>query len=163
MLFERKQKNPIKIADKGIVEWKYATCGYCSTGCAIEVGLNQQDKPVSSRGVADADVNRGKLCLKGIYEHELFDSAGRGTLPKKRDQWHEDWQLTDWDTALDRTHDEIRRIQEDHGCDAFSIISTGQVLTEEFYTLGKLTRGLIGTNNYDGNTALCKASDGCSI
>jgi anaerobic selenocysteine-containing dehydrogenase len=158
MLFGRKQKNPINIVDKGIVEWKYATCGYCSTGCAIEVGLNQQGKPVSSRGVADADVNRGKLCLKGIYEHELFDSAGRGTVPKKRDYWHEDWQVTDWDTALDTTHDEIRRIQEDHGRDSFAIISTGQMLTEEFYTLGKLTRGLIGTNNYDGNTTLCMAS-----
>jgi len=158
MLFGRKQKNPIKIVDKGVVEWKYATCGYCSTGCAIEVGLNQQGKPVSSRGVADADVNRGKLCLKGIYEHELFDSAGRGTVPKRRDQWHQDWQDTDWDTALDTTHDEIRRIQEDHGRDSFAIISTGQMLTEEFYTLGKLTRGLIGTNNYDGNTTLCMAS-----
>ena len=158
MLFGRKQKNPIKIVDKGVVEWKYATCGYCSTGCAIEVGLNQEGKPVSSRGVADADVNRGKLCLKGIYEHELFDSAGRGTVPKKRDQWHQDWQPTDWDTALDTTHDEIRRIQEKYGRDSFAIISTGQMLTEEFYTLGKLTRGLIGTNNYDGNTTLCMAS-----
>ena len=158
MLFGRKQKNPIKIADKGVVEWKYATCGYCSTGCAIEVGLNKEGKPVSSRGVADADVNRGKLCLKGIYEHELFDSAGRGTVPKKRDYWHEDWQVTDWESALDTTHDEIRRIQEDHGRDSFAIISTGQMLTEEFYTLGKLTRGLIGTNNYDGNTTLCMAS-----
>ena len=158
MLFGRKQKNPITIVDKGIVEWKYATCGYCSTGCAIEVGLNKEGKPVSSRGVADADVNRGKLCLKGIYEHELFDSAGRGTVPKKRNQWHEDWQTTDWDTALDTTHDEIRRIQEKHGRDSFAIISTGQMLTEEFYTLGKLTRGLIGTNNYDGNTTLCMAS-----
>jgi len=32
------------------------------------------------------------------------------------------------------------------------------MLTEEFYTLGKLTRGLIGTNNYDGNTTLCMSS-----
>ncbi len=158
MLFGRKQKNPIKIVDKGIVEWKYATCGYCSTGCSIEVGLSREGKPVSSRGVADADVNRGKLCLTGIYEHELFDSAGRGTVPKKRDYWHEDWQVTDWESALDTTHDEIRRIQEDHGRDSFAIISTGQMLTEEFYTLGKLTRGLIGTNNYDGNTTLCMAS-----
>jgi anaerobic selenocysteine-containing dehydrogenase len=158
MLFGRKQKNPIKIADKGIVEWQYATCGYCSTGCAIEVGLNKDGKPVSSRGVADADVNRGKLCLKGIFEHELFDSAGRGLVAKKRDHWHEDWQPTDWDSALDTTHDAIQRIQQKYGRDSFAIISTGQMLTEEFYTLGKLTRGLIGTNNYDGNTTLCMAS-----
>lgn len=158
MLFGRSKKNPVKIADKGVVKWKYAACGYCSTGCAIEVGLNAEGKAVSSRGVADADVNRGKLCLKGIFEHELFDSAGRGLEPKIREQWHQPWRPTDWDTALDKVHDEIRRIQEKHGRDSFAIISTGQMLTEEFYTLGKLTRGLIGTNNYDGNTTLCMAS-----
>ena len=38
------------------------------------------------------------------------------------------------------------------------MVSTGQILTEEFYTLGKLVRGAIGTNNYDGNTTLCMAS-----
>lgn len=158
MLFGRSKKNPIKIADKGVVEWKYAACGYCSTGCSIEVGLNAEGKAVASRGVAEADVNRGKLCLKGIFEHELFDSAGRGLEPKIREQWHQPWQPTDWDTALDKIHDEIGRIQEKYGRDAFAIISTGQMLTEEFYTLGKLTRGLIGTNNYDGNTTLCMAS-----
>ncbi|QYZ64736.1 MAG: nitrite reductase [Gammaproteobacteria bacterium (ex Lamellibrachia satsuma)] len=158
MLFGRSKKNPIKIADKGVKEWKYAACGYCSTGCSIEVGLNSEGKAVTSRGVAEADVNRGKLCLKGIFEHELFDSAGRGLEPKVREHWHQPWQPTDWDKALDKTHDEIRRIQEKYGRDAFAIISTGQMLTEEFYTLGKLTRGLIGTNNYDGNTTLCMAS-----
>ena len=158
MLFGRTSKNPIKIADKAVVEWKYATCGYCSTGCSIEVGLNNAGKAVSSRGVADADVNRGKLCLKGIFEHELFDSAGRGKVPKYRKHWHDEWKTSDWDSTLDTTHDEIRRIQQTYGRDAFAIISTGQLLTEEFYTLGKLTRGLIGTNNYDGNTTLCMAS-----
>ena len=158
MLFGRTQKNPITIADKGVVEWRYAACGYCSTGCSIEVGLNAEGRPVASRGVAEADVNRGKLCLKGIFEHELFDSAGRGTEPLTRDDWHEAWRPTDWDTALDRVHDEIVRIQARYGRDSVAIISTGQMLTEEFYTLGKLTRGLIGTNNYDGNTTLCMAS-----
>ncbi len=158
MLFGRNKKNPIKIADKQVVEWKYATCGYCSTGCSIEVGLNREGKAVSSRGVADADVNRGKLCLKGIFEHELFESSGRGTVPLIRDQWHQSWNETSWDPALDKLHSEITRIQQQYGRDSFAVISTGQMLTEEFYTLGKLTRGLIGTNNYDGNTTLCMAS-----
>ena len=158
MLFGRGKKNPIKIADKKVVDWKYATCGYCSTGCSIEVGLNQQGDPVASRGVGGADVNRGKLCLKGIFEHELFTSAGRGTEPLMRDQFHEPFKPVDWDTALDHVYDEIVRVQEKYGRDSVAIVSTGQLLTEEFYTLGKLTRGLIGTNNYDGNTTLCMAS-----
>lgn len=134
MLFGRTKKNPITLADNGVVAWKYATCGYCSTGCSIEVGLNADGKPVASRGVADADVNRGKLCVKGLVEHRLFDSAGRETRPMTRKHWHDPWQPTDWDTALDKVHDEIRRIQAKYGRDSVAIVSTGQLLTEEFYT-----------------------------
>ena len=158
MLFGRKQKNPIQIADVGVKEWKYTTCGYCSTGCSIEVGLDRKGRAVASRGVADADVNRGKLCIKGIFEHELFESGGRGTTPLMRESRLQTFQETTWDQALDKTGAEIKRIQKTYGRDAFAIISTGQIMTEEFYTLGKLARGVIGSNNYDGNTTLCMAS-----
>ena len=158
MLFGRKNKNPIKIADKGVVEWKYTTCGYCSTGCSIEVGVNDKGEAVTSRGVGGADVNRGKLCLKGIFEHELFRSTGRGGVPLVRNKRFEPFQEASWDEALDKVGAEIQRIQAAHGRDSFAIVSTGQIMTEEFYTLGKLARGVIGTNNYDGNTTLCMAS-----
>ena len=158
MLFGRHQKNPIKIADKGIEKWSYSTCGYCSTGCSIEIGINKEGKPVASRGVADADVNRGKLCIKGLFEHELFESSGRGKTPLMRNSIHDDYQESGWDGALDKMAAEINRIQEKYGPDSFAIVSTGQILTEGFYTLGKLARGVIGTNNYDGNTTLCMAS-----
>ena len=158
MLFGRNKKNPIKIADKGVVEWKYTTCGYCSTGCSIEVGLDREGKAVASRGVGGADVNRGKLCIKGIFEHELFNSDNRGTTPLMRDEYYQDFQPASWDTALDRVGSEIQRIQSTWGRDSFAIVSTGQIMTEEFYTLGKLARGVIGTNNYDGNTTLCMSS-----
>jgi assimilatory nitrate reductase catalytic subunit len=142
-----------------VVVWKYATCGYCSTGCSIEVGLDDEGVPVASRGVADADVNRGKLCVKGIFEHELFrKTAGRGSVPLMRRHYRDDFEEVSWKQALDHTADEIKRIQQQYGRDAFSIISTGQIMTEEFYTLGKLARGVIGTNNYDGNTTLCMSS-----
>jgi len=159
MLFGRNKKNPIKIVDKGVVEWRYTTCGYCSTGCSIEVGLDKGGTAVASRGVADADVNRGKLCIKGILEHELFrKTSGRGDKPLIREYRHEAFNETSWDQALDKTSAEINRIQESYGRDAFAIVSTGQIMTEEFYTLGKLARGIIGTNNYDGNTTLCMSS-----
>ena len=158
MLFGRSKKNPIKIADKKVVEWKYTTCGYCSTGCSIEVGLNAEGKGVAGRGVGDASVNQGKLCIKGIFEYELFNSANRGKVPLMRDKVYRPYLESTWDKALDFTALEIMRIQEKYGRDSFAIISTGQILTEEFYTLGKLARGVIGTNNYDGNTTLCMSS-----
>lgn len=158
MLFGRNQKNPIAIADKQVVKWTYSTCGYCSTGCAIEIGTNRDGKPVANRGVGGADVNRGKLCVKGIFEHEIFEAQGRGDKPLLRGSAQQAFQATEWEPALQKMAAEIRRIQEQYGRDAFAIVSTGQILTEEFYTLGKLARGVIGTNNYDGNTTLCMAS-----
>lgn len=158
MLFGRKNRKPIVIPQKKVKEWKYTTCNYCSTGCSIEIGLGDDGKVVTSRGHAGADVNRGKLCIKGLLEHELFESPGRGTQPLMRDKFHESFQPTSWDQAMDHTAEKIKEIQKKYGRDSFAIISTGQLLTEEFYTLGKLARGCIGTNNYDGNTTLCMAS-----
>lgn len=158
MLFGRKKRNPIKIADKKVVDWKYTTCGYCSTGCSLDIGLNAEGKPVATRGTAGADVNRGKLCIKGIFGHELFDSPGRGSEPVMRHAIGDSYETTSWDNALDSVAGQIKRIQREHGRDAFAVVSTGQIMTEEFYTLGKLVRGVIGTNNYDGNTTLCMAS-----
>lgn len=158
MLFGRRKKNPIKIADKGVVEWKYSTCGYCSVGCSIEIGINKDGKPVTTRGVGGADVNRGKLCIKGLTEAQIFNASGRGTDPLIRDKTFFPLRPVSWDKALDKVADEFKRIQEKYGRDSVAVISTGQIMTEEFYTLGKLVRGVIGTNNYDGNTTLCMAS-----
>ena len=94
MLFGRQDRKKIKILDKKVQQWKYTTCGYCSTGCSIEVGLDEGGRAVATRGVATADVNRGKLCIKGIFEHELFEASGRGTTPIMRDKPWDDWQPT---------------------------------------------------------------------
>ncbi len=158
MLFGRKKKNPIVIATKPVEKWTYTTCGYCSTGCSLEVGTDKTGRAISTRGVMDADVNRGKLCLKGIFEFEVFGAPHRGTHPLMRNATFEPYHTATWDAALDHTASEIKRIQATYGRDSFAIISTGQIYTEEFYTLGKLVRGVIGTNNYDGNTTLCMAS-----
>lgn len=158
MLFGRRKKNPIYLPDKGVQEWKYATCGYCSTGCAIEVGINAAGEAVTTRGVADAPVNQGKLCIKGITQASIFTAEGRANQPMLRQRHWDDWQPGSWDAALDHSATEFKRIQAEYGRDAVAVVSTGQLLTEEFYTHGKLVRGLIGTNNYCGNTTLCMAS-----
>lgn len=158
MVLGRRKYKPIVIPKKEVKEWKHATCNYCSTGCSIEIGLDEQGKVVTSRGDARADVNRGKLCIKGILEHELFESPGRGTQPLLRSRFQDEFTPVDWDTVLDHSAAKIQEIQAKYGRDSFAVVSTGQLLTEEFYTLGKLVRGCIGTNNYDGNTTLCMAS-----
>ena len=102
MLFARKHRKPISIPVKAVQDWKYTTCNYCSTGCVIELGLDEAGRIVTSRGHAGADVNRGKLCIKGLLEQELFESPGRGKMPLMRDKAHLPYQPASWDAADSR-------------------------------------------------------------
>src|SRR3569833_2291363 len=52
----------------------------------------------------------------------------------------------------------FRAVQERYGPHSVGVISTGQLVTEEFYTLGKLVQLGMGTRNYDGNTTLCMST-----
>src|SRR5204863_2012174 len=63
-----------------------------------------------------------------------------------------------WDEALDRLVGGFTRLMAEHGPDSVAVLSTGQLVTEEFYALGKLVRLGLGIRHYDGNTTLCMAS-----
>ena len=45
--------------------WVNSTCGYCSVGCGMQLGV-RGNKVVSVRGNPDHPVNAGKLCPKGL-------------------------------------------------------------------------------------------------
>ena len=152
-----RQNRAAKVRKNPVDHWTYTTCGYCSTGCGIEVGV-RDGRAVTVRGTHNHPVNQGKLCLKGTWEFEAINAPNRGTHPLMRDQRSHPYQRVSWDAALTRTAAEFRRIMDTYGRDALAVVSTGQIYTEEFYALGKLVRGGIGTNNYDGNTTLCMSS-----
>ncbi len=140
-----------KIPDK----WVSTTCGYCSVGCGMFVGV-KDGKAVSVRGNPNHPVNRGMLCPKGLSEHHTIDADTRAKFPLLR----KNGRLTrvSWDEALDTLVTKFRAVQEKCGPESLGVLSTGQLVTEEFYTLGKLIQLGFGTKNYDGNTTLCMAS-----
>jgi assimilatory nitrate reductase catalytic subunit len=135
--------------------WVSTTCGYCSVGCGMEVGV-RQGKAVAVRGNANHPVNRGKLCPKGLSEHHTLSAPGRALYPMLK----RDGQFTrvSWDQALDTFIERVTTTQERYGKESFGVISTGQLVTEEFYALGKLVQLGFKTRHYDGNTTLCMAS-----
>lgn len=138
--------------------WTTTTCGYCSVGCGMLVGT-RDGKAVSVRGDPDHPVNHGKLCPKGLSEHLMLDAPTRATTPMiRRGGRGTPLEPASWDEALDVMVTRIADLQREHGKDTLGVISTGQLVTEEFYTLGKLVQLGFGTRNYDGNTTLCMAS-----
>lgn len=135
--------------------WLKTTCGYCSVGCGMLVGVSD-GKAVTVRGNPEHPVNRGKLCPKGLSEHHILAAPGRAKQPMLRKRG----KLTpvSWDEALDTMVARIGLVQQKYGNNALGVIGTGQLLTEECYTLGKLVQLGFNTRNNDGNTTLCMAS-----
>jgi assimilatory nitrate reductase catalytic subunit len=140
-----------KIPDR----WVSTTCGYCSVGCGMFIGV-KDGRAVSVRGNPDHPVNRGMLCPKGLSEHHTIATENRARYPLLRRGGS--MQRVGWEDALTTMAARFRDVQARYGAGAVGVISTGQLVTEEFYALGKLVQLGIGTPNYDGNTTLCMAT-----
>jgi anaerobic selenocysteine-containing dehydrogenase len=135
--------------------WVNSTCGYCSVGCGMQLGV-RNGKVVGVRGDPDHPVNLGKLCPKGLAEHYAIEAEDRAKYPLLR----KNGQLAriGWNEAIDTLVDKFRAVQRKYGPESLGIVSTGQLVTEEFYALGKLVQLGFGTRNYDGNTTLCMST-----
>ena len=135
--------------------WVNSTCGYCSVGCGMQLGV-RDGKVVSVRGNPDHPVNRGKLCPKGLAEHYAIDAEGRARYPMLRTS--NGLERVSWVQAINTMVDRFCAVEAKYGRESLGVISTGQLVTEEFYTLGKLVQLGFGTRNYDGNTTLCMST-----
>lgn len=131
--------------------WVRTTCGYCSVGCGMLLGV-RDGKAVSVVGDPAHPVNRGRLCPKGLSEHLMIGADGRLLTPTIAGK------PVSWSDAIATMTDTFQQLIAEHGPDSVAILSTGQLVTEEFYTLGKLARLGMGLRHYDGNTTLCMAS-----
>ena len=142
-------------SQKAADRWVSTTCGYCSVGCGMLVGV-KDGRAVSVRGNPTHPVNAGMLCPKGLSEHYTLDADNRARYPWLRRNGA--LARVTWDEALTTMAARFREIQAEHGPQSVGVISTGQLVTEEFYALGKLVQLGLGTSNYDGNTTLCMST-----
>src|SRR5258708_9722217 len=117
----------------------------------------KEGRAVSVRGNSDHPVNSGKLCPKGLSEHYTLEASNRARYPLLRNKRGKLVRIG-WDEALGVMAEEFHGVQEKYGRDALGVVSTGQLVTEEFYALGKLVQLGLGTKNFDVNTTLCMAT-----
>lgn len=147
--------DPADIGEEGADRWVYSTCSFCAVGCAVWLGV-RGNRVVAVKGVTDSPVNRGMLCVKGIYQYKAIDAPGRARYPLVRREGA--WRRVTWEEALELVAGTFRRLIDAHGPDALAIYHSSQILLEEAYVLAKLGRGVIGTRNLDSSSRLCLAS-----
>ncbi|MBI3266431.1 MAG: molybdopterin-dependent oxidoreductase, partial [Chlamydiae bacterium] len=135
--------------------WVKTTCGYCSVGCGMFIGV-RNGKAVSVKGDQNHPVNEGYLCPKGLAEHYAISTSNRAKWPLLKVNGK--FRRIRWPAAIQTMVGHFKDIQSRYGPESLGVISTGQLVTEEFYTLGKLIQLGFKTKNFDGNTTLCMAS-----
>jgi anaerobic selenocysteine-containing dehydrogenase len=126
-------------------------CGFCSTGCGIEVRDGRVIGPSRSW-----PVNTGNACPKGWEALTPLAAPDRATAPLVRRNGR--LQPVEWDTALRTVVDGFKRVQATHGEDAISWLGTGQMPTEELALLGAVAKLGMGIVHGDGNTRQCMAT-----
>ena len=131
-------------------------CGFCSTGCSLDVHL-RDGQAVNITPTAAYPVNRGMACPKGWESLSPLRAPDRATEPLLRDG-HGRLRPVDWQRAVGEFASRFKAIQAAYGPESVAFLSTGQIPTEEMAILGVVAKFGMGMVHGDGNTRQCMAT-----
>ncbi|NYJ05526.1 molybdopterin oxidoreductase family protein [Petropleomorpha daqingensis] len=148
------------LTEDDVDRWAQSASILHSNGDALDIAV-KDGRIVGVRGREVDRVNRGRLDPKDLFGWQANNSADRLTRPLIR----RDGELveTDWDTAMDAVVGTVRELLDEQGASAIGFYTTGQLFIEDYYTLGLIAHGGIGTNHVDGNTRLCTATAAAAL
>ncbi len=131
-----------------------------SNGDGLDIAV-KDGRIVGVRGRAVDRVNHGRLGPKDLYGWQANNSPDRLTKPLIR----RDGELveTDWETAMAAVAGRTSELLAERGPSSIAFYTTGQLFLEEYYTLGLIAHGGIGTSHVDGNTRLCTATAAAAL
>jgi formate dehydrogenase major subunit len=122
------------------------TCPYCGVGCQQLLHV-QDGRIVKVTGVAGAEPNQGRLCVKGRFGYDFIYSEERLKTPLIREK--EGFREASWDEALDLVTAKFKQIIAESGPDALAGVSCARSINEDSYNMQKLFRAALKTNNID--------------
>jgi len=132
------------------------TCGFCSTGCSLDVHL-KDGVAVNLTPTAEYPVNLGMACPKGWEALAPLAASDRATAPMIR-QPGGSFKATTWDEAMKLFVGKFKDIIARHGNESVAFLGTGQICTEEMALLGALWKFGMGAVHCDSNTRQCMAT-----
>ena len=132
-------------------------CGFCSTGCGLNVHL-KGGQAVNLSATSDYPVNLGMACPKGWEALTPLAAPDRATTPLLRNPATGKLEPTDWDHAMQVFTLKFKAIMDQHGPESVAFLSTGQICTEEMAFLGALWKFGMGALHCDSNTRQCMAT-----
>ena len=131
-------------------------CSFCGVQCGMY--LRVMDGRVIGVEPRNHDINKMRLCPKGVVAYQQVHHPDRLLSPLMRDTRDGPLHLVSWEAALDRIVSEIQRIQSSYGRDAFGVLGGASMTTEKTYLMGKFARVALRTRHIDYNGRLCMVS-----
>lgn len=122
------------------------TCPHCGCGCQMMLEV-LDGRLIGTHPVKTADMNQGRLCIKGWSVHEFPHHPDRLTTPLIKEDGT--FRKAGWDEALTLIRDTFLAIRAESGPDALAFLSSARATNEENYLVQKLSRAGFGTNNVD--------------
>lgn len=136
------------------------TCPFCSCGCGL-ICYTDGDKLVRVEGDPEHPINHGSVCPKGGALVQLRNGNEEGSSNQFRlQQVHyrapgsEEWEIKDWDFALDRIARKIKDTRDQNWVstnssgrrvnrtDAITSLGGAMLSNEECYLISKMMRSL---------------------
>ena len=123
-------------------------CQYCGDGCQITVQTKDQQL-IEVNSSYGAGRNNGDLCARGFFGFHATSHPDRLTKPMVRRNGL--LVETTWEDALEYSAQQIAKLKQSHGSDAFGGLISSRCTNEDLYLFQKLMRRVIGTNNLDSS------------
>ena len=154
---------PVRVDQHTIEEpehWVQSACVLCSNGCGMDIGV-KNGQIVGVRGRGADRVNLGRLGPKGLHAWVANNSKDRIRKPLIRE--NAKLREASWDEAMALIVTKSKEIIEQYTSLGIGFYTSGQLFLEEYYTLGVLGKGGLGTPHMDGNTRLCTATAAAAL
>jgi predicted molibdopterin-dependent oxidoreductase YjgC len=127
-------------------KWTSTVCSYCSVGCTISLGTHD-GAGVMVRPSTANPVSHDQICVRGRFHYDALRQRDRLSRPLLRRG--DVMAPVSWSDALDSVAERLSAVIKQSGPDAIGFLGSPLAVNEEAYTLQKLARVAIGTNNID--------------
>lgn len=134
-------------------------CPVCFNSCPVTYHLTDS-RLTSITGVKSDPVTKGRLCPKGQFQIQMYNSPDRLTQPLKRvgKRGEGRFEPIDWDTALDEVAERLKSVRERWDARALAIFTGTRSSWLNKAGGAALFAELYGTPNQEGTAPLCASA-----
>ncbi len=93
-----------------VPETKFTFCRICEASCGLEVDV-ADDRIVDIRPDKAHEATEGYACIKGLHQHQMYDSPDRLEYPMKRTGTR--WDRISWEQAMSEIGQKVGRLAAD--------------------------------------------------